>query len=136
VNTPIKREDIRKGDVIVQRYEFTALVDFEDAGPDSATYELIERPVTLPTEPGVYLDAESGAWRLFEGRGLISLEEKEGDYNPDRYTPFTLLRPVAEVAAEVLAALWLLRGDLVAAGDADDVRHLLNELEQKFGVTK
>ena len=107
MNTPIKREDIRKGDRIklTRTDEFTATHD----GPDMLaasdhTYELIERPVTLPTVPGVYLDKQGDVWRLKASR-FLCLSIEGFDDAPNEYAPFTLLRPVAEVAAEVLDEL-------------------------------
>ncbi|MBC7594562.1 MAG: hypothetical protein H7288_11595 [Kineosporiaceae bacterium] len=54
---PIKREDIKAGDKVRRTivFEYTAAEDLHGSTPDGYTYELIERPVVLPTEPGVYL---------------------------------------------------------------------------------
>ncbi|TFD80686.1 hypothetical protein E3T54_02790 [Cryobacterium sp. Sr8] len=95
MNTPIKREDIRKGDRVRAIAEYTATVDSAPIYPHlDVTYELIERPVQLPTEPGFYLDRDGEVWNLEPSKGA-------GYLRPE-YAPFTLLRPVAEVAAEVL----------------------------------
>ena len=54
MSTPIKREDIRKGDRIRIKNEFTSDRDYGINPNDNATYELIERPMVLPTAPGYY----------------------------------------------------------------------------------
>lgn len=68
----------------------------------------IEKPkVQLPTETGYYVDKDFGIWS-FETNGLRRFEGKNGAewVSPDNactFAPFRRLRPVAEVAAEVLA---------------------------------
>lgn len=101
MNTPIKREDIRKGDRIRSTYEYTAEYDNKGLSGGALTYELIERPVQLPTEPGVYADKDGDIWRL-DGDGLWRITDFKATHT-ETHAPFTLLRPVAEVAAEVLA---------------------------------
>ena len=97
MSAPIKREDIRKGDVIRQTFQYTAEVDGQHQ-PGLSKFELIERPVALPTEPGFYADKDDYPWCI-----------TEGDVLDPKWAPYTLLRPVAEVAAETFerAALFL-----------------------------
>lgn len=107
MSAPIKREDIRKGDRIRVVTEFTSGNDWLPMAADESTYELIERPVTLPTELGVYTDKDGGLWS-FQTNGYLALKSASaaGWFTADhmrQFAPFTLLRPVAEVAAEVLA---------------------------------
>ena len=105
MNEPIKFEDIRKGDRIRLISEYISDLDGKDIKPDVGdTFELIERPVTLPTVPGVYLDKQGDVWRLKASR-FLCLSIEGFDESPNDYAPFTLLRPVAEVAAEVLRAV-------------------------------
>lgn len=127
MSAPIKHEDIRKGDRVRMVHEYTA-----GGSPDgtSLAYELIERPVQLPTEPGIYLDREGDTWSL-----SAETEDREQHWrcgndfmtdHPDalKYAPFTLLRPVAEVAAEVLAEVLaeFEKPDNACNTWADDVR--------------
>ncbi|MEC5149191.1 hypothetical protein [Cryobacterium sp. GrIS_2_6] len=103
MSTPIKREDIRKGDKVREIREYTATCDqFVEAYPGN-TYELINRPAELPTEYGLYqisngmvLDLSIMGWR---SPNLMHYMETEASQSES----FTLLRPVAEVAAEVIA---------------------------------
>ena len=65
----------------------------------------IEKPkVQLPTEPGWYTDGNGVLWHC---NGLMWRIERGGYVLPGHIInpamPYTLLRPVAEVAAEVLA---------------------------------
>lgn len=99
MNTPIAREDIRKGDRVRETREYTVASALVVAGYPGYTYELIERPVTLPTAFGYYLDRQGDAWKL-GGDGWVCLDDEAPE--PKFFAPFTLLRPVAEVAAEVL----------------------------------
>lgn len=116
--TPIKREDIRKGDVIRQTFAYTAEVDGQhQAG--ASTFELISRPVPpmdLPTAmhsiiqfPGhlPIMLFEDGLWYYVGYAGLFEHGEVMS-MSPERVSfkyaakKFTRLRPAAEVAAEVL----------------------------------
>jgi hypothetical protein len=64
----------------------------------------IEKPkVQLPTEPGHYLDRTGDHWRLFQTGDWRFPSDDRYDNRAIQFAPFTLLRPVAEVAAEVLA---------------------------------
>ena len=82
-----------------------------EVGAGQYTYELIERPVVLPDEIGYYRDNEGGVWyRQSTGANDGShWADTEGERYTDevarRFAPFTLLRPVAEVAAEVIAEI-------------------------------
>lgn len=72
---PIKRGDIKAGDRVRSIYEYTA--DNDHAGlPEVATlaYELIERPVVLPTEPGLYVHSGTN----LTGRPIILTRRAEG----------------------------------------------------------
>ena len=131
MSTPIKREDIRKGDKYRRIFaeEFTADTDLT-AEDLEFTYELIERPVVLPTKPGVYMGSllDIPMWLTDESKWYTV---KTRVYNPGRHAPFTLLRPVAEVAAEVLKA--------VRSECSLDLDHTLfyytNRVAAKYGVT-
>lgn len=97
MNTPIKRKDIRAGDRVRMLTEYTHTAGGGMGGGIATTYELIERPATPPTEPGVYLDKDGDLWTLVDSAdppGLLG-----------QYGPYTLLRPVADVAAEFAADL-------------------------------
>ncbi|TFB96554.1 MULTISPECIES: hypothetical protein [unclassified Cryobacterium] len=105
---PIKREDIKAGDRFTVTHWYTASVDLTTNVDTDATYELIERPVVLPVVPGVYEDSKSNLWRLHFGSEDVPQEWTLNDaFVTDQvarqYAPFKPLRPVAEVAAEVLA---------------------------------
>jgi len=69
----------------------------------------IEKPkVQLPTEPGIYADMNGTPWMLRADSEDMEKHWRFGDdymtaAEADEHAPFTLLRPVAEVAAEVLA---------------------------------
>jgi len=113
VSAPIKYEDIRDGDRIRMSIEYTAASCDTGASSPDATYELIERPVVLPTVPGVYVNAaddpdvfqllSDGQWWC--GNSPVTVEQVRHDGG----NSLTLLRPVAEVAAETFerAALFL-----------------------------
>jgi len=92
VSAPIKREDIRKGDRIAGTTEFTASEDWFGMAGDNTTYELIERPVVLPTEPGWYFDKDGEPWQVTDSSALSPT-----------WAPYTRIQSRAEVAAEVLA---------------------------------
>ena len=95
MSAQIKREDIRKGDRVRLSFEFTACSDYTQAADDDGdTYELIERPVVLPTEPGWYFDRDGDPWEL-DATGELS----------EQWAPYTRIRTEAEVAAEVIADL-------------------------------
>jgi len=121
MSAPIKREDIRKGDRIRQitAIQYTATSDLGVEDFDDCTYELIERPVVLPTAPGWYV-GRSGA----ENSAHLQLcdndcAEETGQhwYRPDQsrvlspqevadfYLPLARLRPETEVAFEVLSGV-------------------------------
>lgn len=131
MSTPVKREDIRKGDRIRSTFteEFTAKSDTV-AHETGFTYELIERPVVLPNVPGVYTDKDGDAWRLDED-GLWRITDCNDD-NIHLYAPFTLLRPVAEVAAEVLGAVL---HDYTTATSFTNLHEVTHDLAAKYGAT-
>ena len=115
MSAPIKREDIRKGDRVRLSFEFTAESDYTQAADNSDdSYELIERPVVLPTEPDLYRSSTTsdglpmifqlslaGDWRLVNTNSPFPIE----DGLLQRYAPFTRLRDEAEVVVEVLSAV-------------------------------
>ncbi|TFD74709.1 hypothetical protein [Cryobacterium fucosi] len=113
MSEPIKREDIRKGDVIRQTFQYTAEVDGQHQ-PGLSKFELIERPVTLPTAMGTVIRTNNKSldnpvgW-VFE-KGSRKWYGTDGEiYTPESLVEllegkgYQVLRPVAEVAAEVLA---------------------------------
>ncbi|WP_104128041.1 hypothetical protein [Cryobacterium sp. Y57] len=108
--TPILREDIRKGDKFRAIVETIARSDLEMIPGDKATYELIERSVVLPTEPGVYADKEGYPWILhLEVPNCVQQWQLDTDFMTDidarGFAPFTRLRPEAEMVKELLAAV-------------------------------
>ena len=63
------------------------------------------RPASLlPTIPGIYADKVGDPWSLFAGQWIFEREEMPIE-KAILNAPFTRLRPEAEVAAEVLAAV-------------------------------
>jgi hypothetical protein len=80
----------------------------------------IEKPkVQLPTTPGHYLDRTGDHWRLFPTGDWRFPSDDRYDDRAIQFAPFTLLRPVAEVAAEVLAeAHSAIEGSLAAPHSA------------------
>ena len=104
MSTPIKQGDILAGDIVrrIDQYESSGNGFVLDPGTgDTVTmYELVERPVTLPTAWGTYSDAYNDIWTLDED-GLIRICDHAKPAG--HHAPFILLRPVAGVAAEVLA---------------------------------
>ncbi|ANP74497.1 hypothetical protein [Cryobacterium arcticum] len=142
---PIKYEDIQKGDRIrrTEAIEYTADGGSEANEQISKTYELISRPVPLPTEPGIYLDKDGGVWS-FSVHGYLAIlaEPAHGWFTAEhmaRFAPFTLLRPVPEVAAEVLADI---RDANVTKPYVAELPHVikfgspdLDAIAAKYGVT-
>jgi len=65
--------------------------------------------VTLPTEPGYYIDKDGVPWRvegderrrIFRGRGWFYDTDHSGTSVPEQYAPFTRLIPESEVSARV-----------------------------------
>ena len=108
----IKREDIRKGDKVRQSFDYTASADGAVWYLNGGTFELIERPVMLPTVKGWYQGSnfplskgcspyclnDDGSWGV--GGATMTPE-----YMRRHAGELTLLRPVAEVAAEVLTEI-------------------------------
>jgi len=109
MSVPIKREDIRKGDVIRKVSVFTAARNWGPLEGDTDTYVLVNRPVLLPSQPGAY---ESDQYPLARGFHPYHLSE-DGRWTSDGKLVFdirtegalTLLRSVADVVAEVLAKM-------------------------------
>jgi len=105
MSTPIKREDIRKGDRVRRTVvnEYVAGADHRESGAPSESYELIERAIMLPTEPGHYIDgneawaylAEDGTWNDVNDTNLPLAAVKSR-------APFTRLSTVAAVSRELL----------------------------------
>jgi hypothetical protein len=95
------------------------------AGFDAAMLPRIEKPkVQLPTTPGYYFDKDGDPWKLWAETEDTAQHWRCGDDYMDAtdargFAPFTLLRPVAEVAAEVLAeAHSAIEGSLAAPHSA------------------
>jgi len=117
MSTAIKREDIRKGDRVrrVEVTEFNATSDIVASPFDNATYELINRPVVLPTEQGLYvnggvrlLDAAifrrtATQWRNSSNECVEDLTHLE-DWHANG--ELTRLRHEAEVVAEVMCKVF------------------------------
>jgi len=140
MSTPIKREYIKAGDRIRAFYDFTAEHDLGALESSQFTYELIERPVVLPTEHGVYahklakrdriiLELSDDEWRfLSEANSPASAEEVAKSWHERGL--LTLLRPVAEVASEVIEAIRE-QGEVGISNLYED----LSVVAAKFGVT-
>ena len=105
MSAPIRREDIREGDRVRLTREFTAGVDYAASSEPGGVYELIERPVVLPTEPGAYATntgsvhvlTSSGQWldfSMWNGTPWVK--------PPTNYAPLTRLEFVADTAKKVL----------------------------------
>lgn len=113
MSTPIRHEDIKAGDRI-RCTEVTEYIAGDEDAPSPrlvATYELIKRPVTLPTVDGIYfpyptfrasvriVKLQRGRWSNADGSYL---DESDLDWLKGVHAEgkLTLFRPVAEVAAE------------------------------------
>ena len=111
MSAPIKREDIRKGDRVRLSFEFTAESDYTQAADNSDdSYELIERPVVLPTIPDAYRAQNGSLWELRgETEDTVQHWRADGAFmlhsDARGFAPFTRLRPEAEVVVEVLSAV-------------------------------
>jgi hypothetical protein len=129
--TPIKPEDIRKGDLIRKEYETTsdtadvAAIEYASTEPGRDRFSewagpsfLLSRPVVLPTDLGTVIAwdspyvthvavlAQDDHW-LYAGRSLTTAELAMQITETIRsHTTWTLLRPVPEVAAEVAAKIF------------------------------
>lgn len=104
VGTPIKREDIKAGDRIRRSVvsEYTAARDGEPLREDQPyEYILLERPVTMPTENGLYV--HSGAPL---GACPIILRLRDG-----KWECLTAERTPSDAAE--LATAWQAKGILV-----------------------
>lgn len=139
INTPVPilRKDIRKGDRIRQTFEYTATEDGSTRDAIDATYRLVDRPVVLPTEPGIYADRTGHPWRVnsegsFEnGQWFARPWDDDELRSLNEKAPFTLLRPAPEVAAEVLAAVLF----EFKAGGWISYRDNLYTVATQYGVT-
>jgi len=110
----IEPGEIRKGDrirrTVIMEYTANASAAPDVTAEQGHTFELIERPVPLPTRPGWYVGYDKLAGRplpvLVDSAGRI-LHPIVGDRigNPERFGPYTYLRDEAEVAAEALGAV-------------------------------
>jgi len=133
MSAPIKREDIRTGDRVRLSFEFTACSDYAQAADDDGdTYELIERPVVLPTEPGVYAGRTGSIWVLKSTGEWLDFSLWSGAQSPlgpILYLPLTRLRTEAEVAAEVLAVV-----DAGIRGTSGDWSLAITRARVEFGV--
>ena len=138
MSTAIKREDIRKGDRVrrVEVTEFNATSDIVPSRFDNATYELIERPVVLPPRTGSvvifdrYQEGElTGGCAVRTGGSGWLIAGQAGHVGNGKIASMTgvqVLRPEAEVAAEVLASVEEMLGYDIDPG---------NIVAAKFGAT-
>ena len=70
--------------------------------------------VTLPTEPGYYIDKDGVPWRvegderrrIFRGRGWFYDTDHSGTSVPEQYAPFTLLIPESELERDGRIQAW------------------------------
>jgi len=135
MSAPIKREDIRTGDRVRLSFEFTACSDYAQAADDDGdTYELIERPVVLPTEPGVYAGRTGSIWVLKSTGEWLDFSLWSGAQSPlgpILYLPLTRLRTEAEVAAEVLKRVQVKDNAVPYQG----TRYYTAQVAAEYGVT-
>jgi hypothetical protein len=116
VSTPIKHEDIKKGDLIRKEYtgdlatratEYLAVRDAHGYTSADGAYFLLERPkppVVLPTEPGAYRgtgsNGEPGSLYVLDQWGVwhdFTLGHATAPkWAPTNYAPLTKLEPVAD----------------------------------------
>jgi hypothetical protein len=91
----IDPKDIRKGDHIRTEYGATndGVLAVENVSIRDVWYQqggetcfLMHRPVTLPTEPGIYIDSQEKIWRLWEDY-WDCLDAYDCDVDPT-YLPF------------------------------------------------
>lgn len=148
MSTPIKREDIRKGDLIRREgkdgynrpisLEYWAHSDGRPFGGVGYTYYLLKRnpPVEFPTVSGYY---ESSVYPLaqgFQAYRLFTGQWFEGDTPIPRWklealAPLTRLRSEAETATEVI--------DYIESGfsySSLSVLEVCDKAREKFGVAK
>lgn len=135
--TPIKAEDIRKGDTIrreqpdnprVKAVEYVALAD-QDAPEKRLPNNLflLDRPVVLPTVPGVYSDREGDTWKVINTGRLVLLGDSAGGHDPKRYAPFTHLVPEAAAPKRDEVMLLALRQALtdISPDGSCSTRHIV-----------
>jgi hypothetical protein len=144
MSIPMDRTEFQNGDRVRRITEYT-VGDYSE-GADS-TYELVDRPIKLPTESGFYQsgghDKEvkgtlflslSGAWSWVGNKNAIR-PSGLAIQRISEYMPLTRLRSEAEVAAEVLAEFtnpnhrsknWV----------AQYTQVTLDTIAKKFGVQK
>jgi hypothetical protein len=141
---PIRREDIRKGDLIriewaPDRPSFNRAIEFvaeDDKYTNQwsdGTFFRLNRPGPLPKVPGVYLDKDTDVWQVHNSGRMVFLCEGESDddLDPAKYAPFTLLRPTAQIAAEVLADV----RNIFGGPDSGALLHKeVDKIAAKFGV--
>jgi len=94
--------------------------------------------VTLPTEPGWYLDVDEDVWRLYEfGRWVCMNENYKG--TPDAVAPFVRLELVPDTARRVLTAvqhaIFMPSGGKNPNGDFVITSSSVNRIAAEFGVT-
>lgn len=105
--TPIKREDIRKGDRISVTDVYIAE---EDGGAGlmqgDVEYTLIERPVEMPTEPGWYLDKNTNPIQIgSDGRYRRPGQSSAPGYHFRSVAPLTRLRTEPDLAGDIFSRL-------------------------------
>lgn len=111
------------------------------ASYEASGYELrlIERaPEPLPTEPGIYQGQHGDAWTLHRngawihhGDGSLAVEWSAKDMQGINSLPLVRLRPVREVAAEVISQI----ANVWEFGPPANVAAWMDEVGKKFGVT-
>jgi len=150
--TPIALKDIRKGDrirrTVVEEYDVTS--ESPASARAGVTFELLSRPVALPTIPdavirweGLYYThlaiLETADQWLYEGNNYSSVEMAARITDTAvRGTTYAALRPVSEVAAEVLAAVKELSILHPSARDSDSYTVWVDtfaDVAAQFGVT-
>lgn len=98
------------------------------------TLSIIEKAaavVVLPTEDGLYLDADGDPWRLMDDRWLY-LPGRTLSRQAFSYAPFTRLEPVSETAKKVLGRV----GKVWEGYPWFEFPNALDEIARDFGVTK
>ena len=100
----IDPKDIRKGDHIRTEYDppHSGVIAREIVSSISKCYSapgqkyfLIHRPVTLPTEPGLYIDSRKYLWRLKDD-SWDYLDFYDCEVDPTTYLPFHRLMTETE----------------------------------------
>lgn len=134
--TTITRAEVKAGDKIRVEYagiepggyydfqrtlsrEFFAREDEDTLGQQSGeTLTLLHRPVTLPTEPGIYADRVGDHWRVDNSGKLTYLPRSDMNIvvDPEQWAPFTRLVPEVKPDTALVGKLEQILDD-ITSGD-------------------